>query len=125
MTQSVDKPTTLSITAQARRGWEKGAQWYVTVSNAPIYGRGATITAAREDAAAQLTTLVENVTTQPACVREPDGQLWILAPHAAGYQSRRIGPDGVASNCHSAGAGTPAEQADELVKHHAGAVRVF
>lgn len=120
-----DKPVTLAIEAHAHRGWQKGAQWAVTVTGTNVYGRGPTLTHARHDATEQIASLVQNVTESPACVRDGDGSLWMFAPHGDGHQSRRIRPDGIASNCHSVGSGTPAEAAEQIVKHHDGAVRVF
>ena len=118
------KETTVAIPAMGDKGWERGSQWSVTVPNAPIYGRGSSLAAARADAAEQLTALVANVTELPAFVRDGDGSLWVLTPHADGHRTVRIRPDDTVSGCSSVGSGTPAEAADSIARNHAGSVRL-
>jgi hypothetical protein len=118
------KDTTVALPATATKGWERGAGWTVTVPNAPVYGHGASLPAARADASAQVATLIANVTELPAFVRDGDGSLWVFTSHADGHRAIRIRSDDTVSGCSSVGAGTPAEAADSIARCHAGSVRL-
>jgi hypothetical protein len=118
------KDTTITIPAHASQGWQKGSPWVVTVGGAPIYASDKSIVKARAQAGEEAARLIANVTELPALVRDGDGSLWVLTPHADGHRCMRLRPDDTVSGCTSFGGGTPAEAADSIVRNHEGSVRL-
>lgn len=121
---TTSKTTTVAVDAHAAKGWRKGSEWVVTVPGTPVFASGPTLTHARHDAGQQLATAAANATELPALVRDGDGSLWVFTPHADGYRATRLGADDKTSGCTTIGGGTPADAADAIVVHHAGAVRL-
>jgi hypothetical protein len=118
------KDTTIAIPANAYQGWQKGSPWVVTVGGAPISGVAQSIAKARAIAGEEAARLLANVTELPALVRDGDGSLWVLTPHADGHRCMRLRPDDTTSGCVSIGDGSPIEKADSIVRNHEGSVRL-
>lgn len=120
----IDKATTVTIPATARKGFGRGAQWTVTV-NGVANGYGQTERAAREDAAQHFAALAVNAAVMPAMVRDDDGAVWVFTAHGSGHLGSRIRPgaESVALGVEY-GEGSPGEAAEQIVRSHAGAVRL-
>lgn len=115
---------TVPVPADLFKGWQRKAQTEVTIADT-VRGRGSSRKAAIADAADQVAATLRNLTAKPAVVRETDGSLWFFYAHREGTESRRMTPEGRMSGCISVMGGTPTENADSIVTHHDGAVRVL